>query len=221
MERFGRTLSFEDDKDVRQTSGPPARAETDDESLTALALSARDGSPAAVEAFVRAARQDVWRFIAHLTDVESADDLTQETFLRVLRSLPGFSARSSARSWVMAIARNAVVDRYRMAAVRPRKAALDDWAEVLERRRPDGIPGFEEGVALTDLLTRLPDGQREAFFLTQIIGMSYADAAEACRCPVGTVRSRVARAREQLAELLRAAESAEPGRPNAEGDSNH
>ncbi len=181
----------------------------DDEQLTALALTARSGRAADVEAFVRATQRDVWRFVAHLTDVQSADDLAQETFLRALRGLPSFAGRSSARTWLLSIARRAVIDRYRMAAARPRCAVLPDWQEAAERQ--DGAPtaGFEDGIALDDLLDRVPAQRREAFVLTQVVGLSYAEAAEVAGCPVGTVRSRVARAREELVARLRAAESGE------------
>ncbi|GAA1943433.1 sigma-70 family RNA polymerase sigma factor [Kitasatospora viridis] len=177
----------------------------DDDRLTALALAARAGDPADVEAFVRATHRDVWRFVAHLTEVESADDLAQETFLRALRSLPGFAGRSSARTWLLAIARRTVVDRYRTAAARPRHAPLTDWEEAVERQRPPAT-GFEDQVVLADLLARVPTQRREAFVLTQVLGLSYAEAAATADCPVGTVRSRVARARDELVALLRAAE---------------
>lgn len=185
----------------------------DDAQLTDLALAARAGHSADVEAFVRATQRDVWRFVAHLTDVQSADDLAQETFLRALRSLPGFAGRSSARTWLLSIARRTVVDRYRSAATRPRCAALPDWQEAAERHSRPPAASFEDGVALGDLLARLPADRREAFVLTQVTGLSYAEAAAVCGCPVGTVRSRVARAREELMAHLRAAEAA--ARPTA------
>ncbi|KJY29414.1 sigma-70 family RNA polymerase sigma factor, partial [Streptomyces sp. NRRL S-495] len=168
------------------------------------------GRSADVEAFVRATQRDVWRFVAHLTDVQSADDLAQETFLRALRSLPGFAGRSSARTWLLSIARRTVIDRYRNAAARPRCAALPDWQEAAERQGTTPAAGFEDGVALGDLLDRVPAQRREAFVLTQVVGLSYAEAAEVAGCPVGTVRSRVARAREELIARLRAAEAGEP-----------
>jgi RNA polymerase sigma-70 factor (ECF subfamily) len=59
-----------------------------------------------------------------------------------------------------------------------------------------------EGAAVTDLLGRLAPDRREAFALTQLLGLSYAEAAEVAGCPVGTIRSRVARARADLVEAL-------------------
>ena len=58
--------------------------------------------------------------------------------------------------------------------------------------------GFDGEVVLNDLLRALPADRREAFVATQVLGLSYAEAAEVCGCPVGTIRSRVARAREDL-----------------------
>ncbi|QQM39280.1 sigma-70 family RNA polymerase sigma factor [Streptomyces liliifuscus] len=178
----------------------------DDERITRWALAAGAGDPDAVERFVRATHRDVWRFVAHLSgDVHGADDLTQETFLRALTALPGFSARSSARSWLLAIARRTVADRFRTAATRPRMSDTGDWQTAAERAQPRGLPGFDEGVALLDLLETLDAPRREAFVLTQLAGLPYADAASAVGCPVGTVRSRVARARESVTALLEAA----------------
>ncbi|WFB10840.1 sigma-70 family RNA polymerase sigma factor [Streptomyces sp. LX-29] len=187
----------------------PADSPYDDE-VTAWALAARDGSPFAVERLVRATYDDVWRFVTRLVgEVNGADDLTQETFLRALKSLPGFAGRSSARTWLLSIARRVVVDRYRSAAARPRVADVADWQTAAEGTQPAGLPGFEEGVALLELLDALQSPRREAFVLTQLLGLPYAEAASAAGCPIGTVRSRVARAREDLTTLLRSAERGE------------
>ncbi|WP_327748173.1 sigma-70 family RNA polymerase sigma factor [Streptomyces europaeiscabiei] len=179
-----------------------------DKSTTAWALAARAGDPTAVDCFVRALHPDVVRYVAHLSsDPEAADDLAQDTFLRALGSLHRFEGRSSARVWLLSIARRAVVDNYRYAAARPRLCVTDDWRTMVEHAQPSGLPGFEDGVALLDLVDSLPDKRREAFVLTQLMGLPYAEAAEASGCPVGTVRSRVARARATLIELLAAAEA--------------
>ncbi|MGW7006630.1 sigma-70 family RNA polymerase sigma factor [Streptomyces sp. NPDC054933] len=185
-----------------------ARTARDDEQLTGWALAARGGDPDAVERFVRATHRDVWRFVAHLSgDVHGADDLTQETYLRALTSLPRFAGRSCARTWLLSIARRVVIDRYRSAAARPRTVDAADWQAAAERAQPSCLPGFDEGVALNELLGGLDAVRREAFVLTQLVGLPYADAATVVGCPVGTVRSRVARARQDLAGWLNAAEN--------------
>ncbi|MFF4284649.1 sigma-70 family RNA polymerase sigma factor [Streptomyces sp. NPDC001633] len=184
-----------------------SRSTTDDAQVTEWALAARSGESDAVERFIRATHKDVWRFVAHRSDdLHGADDLTQETFLRALTSLPRFAGRSCARTWLLSIARRVVIDRYRSAATRPRIAAVDDWQEVAERAQPSGLPGFTEGIALRELLDALDSTRREAFVLTQLLGLPYADAAAVVGCPVGTVRSRVARARADLTCWLSAAE---------------
>ncbi|MFF4582005.1 sigma-70 family RNA polymerase sigma factor [Streptomyces sp. NPDC001373] len=182
----------------------PARHTPDsDAEVTRLALAARDGDPAKADRFVRALHRDVWRYVAYLSaDRQAADDLTQDVFLRALAALPRFEGRSSARTWLLSIARRTVVDSVRRAAARPRLSDRYDWQTAAEQSQPYGLPGFDDGVALAELLAAIPAERREAFVLTQLLGLPYADAAVALGCPVGTVRSRVARARTALIALL-------------------
>ncbi|MFD7551152.1 sigma-70 family RNA polymerase sigma factor [Streptomyces sp. NPDC059816] len=171
-----------------------------DAEITTWALAAGLGDQRAAELFVHATYDDVRRFVAHLTtDVPGSEDLAQETFLRALTSLSGFAGRSCARTWLLAIARRVVVDRLRRASARPRIADSADWLTAAERAQPRHLPGFEESVAFMDALDSLEPGRRQAFALTRLLGLSYAEAAEALDCPVGTIRSRVARARRDLA----------------------
>ncbi|MGW1171213.1 sigma-70 family RNA polymerase sigma factor [Streptomyces sp. NPDC002550] len=174
-----------------------------DDSITAWALAARGGDADAVEQFVGALHRDVQRYVAHLCgDPQAVDDLAQDTFLRALSSLHRFEGRSSARVWLLSIARRAVIDSYRYAAARPRLIDVPDWQLTAELAQPCDLPGFDDGIALLDLLASLPDDRREAFILTQLLGLPYAEAAEVSDCPIGTVRSRVARARVTLMGLL-------------------
>ncbi|WSW98308.1 sigma-70 family RNA polymerase sigma factor [Streptomyces sp. NBC_00989] len=185
--------------------------ESSDESLTNWALAARHGDSVAVDHLVRALHRDVLRYVSHLcADPQAVDDLAQDTFLRALGSLHRFEGRSSARTWLLSIARRAVIDSYRRAATRPRLSDVQDWQLAVELAQPRGLPGFDDGVALLDLLAVLPDERREAFLLTQLLGLPYEEAAEFADCPVGTVRSRVARARATLVDLL-----ADGGAPNS------
>ncbi|WP_405951092.1 sigma-70 family RNA polymerase sigma factor [Streptomyces prunicolor] len=181
----------------------PDVTESSDESLTNWALAARHGDSAAVDHLMRALHRDVLRYVAYLgADPQAVDDLAQDTFLRALGSLHRFEGRSSARTWLLSIARRAVIDSYRRAAVRPRLSDVQDWQLAVELAQPQGLPGFDDGVALLDLLAVLPDERREAFLLTQLLGLPYEEAAELSNCPVGTVRSRVSRARATLVHLL-------------------
>ncbi|PFG50928.1 RNA polymerase sigma-70 factor (ECF subfamily) [Amycolatopsis sulphurea] len=177
---------------------------SDDERITALALAGGRGDRAALERWVRETQADVWRFLAHRTSPAEADDLTQETYLRAFGSLPRFAARSSSRTWLLSIARRVVVDRIRARSARPRESATADWQHAAEEQSARSrAAGFEDLIELGLLLAGLDDDRREALVLTQFLGLSYAEAAEVSGCPVGTVRSRVSRARE---DLLRAQE---------------
>ena len=169
--------------------------------VTAWALAAGRGDREAATAFVRATQRPVQRFLQHLAGPGDLDDLVQETYLRALRSLPGFAGQSSVRTWLFTIARRVAVDHVRSAVVRPRLAAVPDWQAAAENAGSER-PRFENEVVLRDLLGTLTEDRREAFAATQILGLSYAEAAEFCGCPVGTIRSRVARAREDLIAAL-------------------
>lgn len=173
----------------------------DDATVTAWALAAGAGDTAALAEFVRATQVDVHRFLVHLAGRDDAEDLAQETFLRALRSLPSFAGRSTARTWLLSVARRVAVDAVRTAVRRPRVRDLgEDTQDVLERAVPR--TGAQEAVLLRTLIDALPDERREAFVLTQVLDLGYAEAAQVCGCPVGTIRSRVARAREDLLRAL-------------------
>ena len=161
---------------------------------TALALAARSGDARAQTALVRSTQAEVWRFCAALVDPGAADDLTQETFLRAFKALPGFEARSGIRTWLLGIARRTCADHLRSVVRRRRldaKLAAQAWTDV-----PQPDPAQRLGTA--DLLRALSEERRTAFVLTQVIGLSYAEAAAVEEVPVGTIRSRVARARDEL-----------------------
>jgi len=167
---------------------------------TSLALAAKAGDDRALHTLVRVTQPHVWRLCAHLGDREAADDLTQETYLRALRSLAGYRADSPVRVWLFAIARRVVADDI---AARQRYRTV---RRGLGTPRP--VPDPAGKVAVEALLADLDPDRREAFVLTQIMGYPYAEAAAICGCPVGTIRSRVARAREQLVDLVAAADQA-------------
>jgi RNA polymerase sigma-70 factor (ECF subfamily) len=181
-----------------------------DDDATTWALAAKLGDRAAASAFVAATRNDVRRFLAHLVDANEADDLTQETYLRAMRALPRFAAESSAKTWLLAIARRVAADHIRTVVRRPRTSAHADWEQAADRATPR--PRFEDGILLRQLIDELPLDRRTAFVATQVLGLSYAEAAEICGCPVGTIRSRVARARDDLVAAWHGREQAQgPG----------
>lgn len=169
------------------------------DALTELAVRAQAGDRVALSDFVRATQDDVWRVCAHLTSPAQADDVVQDVYLRALRALPRFRGDSSARTWLLAIARHTAIDSVR-AAVRRRR--------LLTRTPPvEDTPDTAGGADLTALVATLDPDRRSAFVLTQVVGCSYEEAAEICACPVGTIRSRVARARGDLVDALRRAEA--------------
>lgn len=166
--------------------------------LTQMALAAAGGDRVALTAFVRRTQPEVWRVCARLGDRDAADDLTQEVFLRALPALARFRGDASARTWLLQIARHVCADHVRR-ATRSRR--------LLDRLIGSGdpvasVPSAAGEVDLDDAIAALDSDRRVAFVLTQITGLSYAEAAESCEVPVGTIRSRVARARADLLDAL-------------------
>jgi RNA polymerase sigma-70 factor (ECF subfamily) len=167
--------------------------------LTRLAHAARVGERDALHAFIDASYAEVWRLCAALVDEQAADDLAQETFVRAMRALRRFRGDSSARVWTLAIARRTCMDELRSRDRRRRRQRRLADQTVL-----DGafVPDPAGDVATYELLAMVEPERRAAFVLTQLFRLSYQDAAEVCGCPSGTIRSRVARARDELIKLL-------------------
>lgn len=174
----------------------------DNEQLTRYAIAAKQGDRDAAAAFVRGTQRQVWQLLRHLTETRVAEDLTQECYLRAFRSLKSFRAESGARTWLFSIARRVAADHLRQRRRHPQLTNCEDWNSVSERTQAQDLPGMAENYALRSALVTLDADRREAFVLTQIVGLSYAEAAVACGCRIGTIRSRVARARADLAEQL-------------------
>ena len=149
------------------------------------------GDDDAFAALMRASQPHVWRFLRHLLgDADQAADATQETFVRVHRSLSRFRFEARFSTWLFSIARNAAVDEQRRESRRNRlHSALSQPLP-----QPDASLGAELRAALTSLSPRL----REAFVLVEVFGETYQDAAEVLAAPLGTVKSRVFRARAEL-----------------------
>ncbi|RCW43630.1 RNA polymerase sigma-70 factor (ECF subfamily) [Halopolyspora algeriensis] len=185
----------------------------DDQQLTWYAIAAKQGDREAAAAFVRGTQRQVRQLLRHLTDRHHADDLTQDCYVRAFSSLASFRGQASARSWLLAIARRVAADHLRRRRRRPQQADCVDWQSAAERVQPLQ-PAMSESYALRVALGELDADRREAFVLTQVLGLSYEETARVCGCRIGTVRSRVARARSDLAEHLRddaPAPRADPG----------
>lgn len=171
----------------------------DDERITEMALAAGRGDRDALTDFIKATQGDVWRLLAHLGGREIADDLTQETYLRVMSALPRFAARSSARTWLLSLARRVWVDNIRHDMARPRKSSTEyeDVAATMPNSG-GGASAWSEWIDARTLIDALSEDRREALILTQVLGYTYEEAAKIAGVRVGTIRSRVARARKDL-----------------------
>jgi RNA polymerase sigma-70 factor, ECF subfamily len=163
--------------------------------LSRLLVAARDGSVGDFADFMRATQAEIWRFCLGVVGPDEVDDVTQEVFVAAWRSLAYFRGDASARTWLFVIARRTA----RRAAQRRRNRPISpDSPASLDPGHPRH---FEMSLQIKDELLALEPERREAFILTQMLGFSYAQAAEVCECPVGTIRSRVARARQDLVTL--------------------
>jgi RNA polymerase sigma-70 factor (ECF subfamily) len=179
--------------------------------LTSLARAAGRGDGTALARLVRQTQGDVWRLCAYLAGPAAADDLTQDTYLRAIPALRKFRGDAPARTWLLAIARRACAaeigarTRDRQLAARLAAAPAGTLGQS-----PDE-PGAQ--AAADELLAALTPDRRAAFVLTQMLGCSYAEAAAICGCPIGTIRSRVARAREDLDAMTVDPDAATPPEP--------
>ena len=130
---------------------------------------------------------------------DRADDLVQETLMKAWRHHQSFVAGTNMRAWLFTILRNEFYTH-----LRKRKREVED----VDGQYSDkvSVTGNQEShIAMAELrlaLAKLPEDQREAIILVGASGFSYVEAAEICSCAVGTVKSRVNRARKRLAELL-------------------
>ena len=143
-------------------------------------------------------------------NVDRADDLVQETMLRALANIGSFQPGTNMSAWLFTILRNLFRSEYRK-----RRREVEDadgsYADTLKSQpEQNSRVEFEE---FRTALSKLPPDQREALILVGASGFSYEEAAEICQCAVGTIKSRVNRARSRLAELL-AIESADDFGPD-------
>lgn len=206
---------------ARRESAPAARGESPVRAdLTDEALIARtaDGDAAAFEALMRRYQGRVYQFVRWQAGVSerTAEDITQEVFLQLYRVARQFRGGARFRTWFFTLARNVCRNHQRTL----RRRAPERWyalpEEALESVADDG-PGpqarCERGEArrvVGEALGRLPDLQREVLLLREWQDLSYAEIAEVLEVPIGTVRSRLHKARETLLTLL---DPAAGGRP--------
>ncbi|MFB3853901.1 MAG: RNA polymerase sigma factor [Vicinamibacterales bacterium] len=177
-----------------------------------------EGDRAAFAELFRRRRDVVYRFALHLTGRrEAAEDIVQETFLSVMRDAGRYErGRATVAAWLCGMARNCARQRLdREWRFQPLTAAEESVARAAANDDPLACLSRAEGVAsLRRAILRLPLHYREVVVLCDLQEMSYAEAAAALGCAVGTVRSRLSRGRELVVRRLRASRegAAAPGR---------
>src|SRR5687767_10035350 len=159
---------------------------------------ARAGDRYAFGVLVRHCQGDVWRLVFHLVRDETlADDITKDTFVRAYRFLSGYRADAKFSTWLYSIARNCAMDELRKAS-RRRKVV-----ERLGEEEPAAETDHGAVLEVREAISALPDHLREPVILIDLLGTSYRDAAAILSTAEGTIKSRVHRAREALADMLR------------------
>lgn len=179
-----------------------ARMSTDP--LRQLVEAAREGDDVAVRHLVRATQPMVWRLCTALGSPGEEDDLVQETYLRALGSLDRYRADAPVLPWILSIARHVCADHVRR-RVRQRRL-VDRLTRFAAVDTAELVPP-SSSASLDELVDALEPDRRDAFVLTQVMGLSYEEAAEVVGCPIGTIRSRVARARADLLTAVRLADA--------------
>jgi RNA polymerase sigma-70 factor (ECF subfamily) len=178
-----------------------------------LVSKAQEGDKRAFDLLVIKYQQKVASLISrYLRDPSEVMDVTQEAFLKAYRALPGFRGESAFYTWLYRIAINTVKNYLVAQGRRPPgddvEAEVAEQMDVGNRMRDMSTP---ESVLLSDEIARtvqqaldaLPDDLRTAIVLREFEGLSYEEIANAMECPIGTVRSRIFRAREAIDKRLR------------------
>jgi RNA polymerase sigma-70 factor (ECF subfamily) len=165
-----------------------------------LVIAARNGDERAFERLVRANADAVYgHALRFFGDPATAEDATQEVFVKMFRSLASFDGRSAFSTWLFRVTRNVCLD---MARAGTRRPIPTDPVDL----NPPSVRDFADDVVLSrtveTAIRALPPEERDALGAVTLFGMSYEQAAVAFDVPVGTVKSRVFRARRTLAILL-------------------
>jgi len=191
---------------------------TIDDTDLLLVERAKRGDQKAFEMLVIKYQRRIERLIARMVrDVDLVQDIAQESFIRAYRAMPQFRGDSAFYTWLYRIAVNtakkALVDLKRdpLVTESARAGANDDDDETsrVERELTDGetpeslLASKEIAQAVSAAMDALSDDLRQAITLREIEGLSYEEIAELMNCPIGTVRSRIFRAREAIALRLR------------------
>ena len=141
------------------------------------------------------------RAVCHRIVINSADadDATQMALISIVRALPSFDRRSKFSTWVYRIATNAALDEIRRTQ---RRAVPTNDDTMFDGNSRDAMSAVDAQIDVSQALAQLSEEYRTAVVLRHVVDMEYEDIAIALEIPVGTVRSRIARGRAQLAEIL-------------------
>jgi RNA polymerase sigma-70 factor (ECF subfamily) len=170
---------------------------------------ARNGDLRAFESLVRDYQGDVWRFAYHLTRNRSmADDVTQEAFLHAYRAMGSYRGEAKFTSWLLRIVRNCAVDAYRRVRRERATAPGDDQEDPAARHVADQSSAADERIRITAAVRALPIDLREPFVIIEILGFNYREASTILGVKVGTIKSRMHRARATLMAALTEREAA-------------
>ena len=156
-----------------------------------------------IVAMIPALRAFAWSLSRNGSD---ADDLVQETLIKAWSNRDKFEAGTNLRAWLFTILRNT----YYTSVIRRRREVRDETGEYASTLKAAPSQDWSMAMhALQDALAQLPDEHREALILVGAAGLSYEEAAEICGCALGTIKSRVNRARTRLLRMMDAESSAE------------
>ncbi|MGH8823427.1 MAG: RNA polymerase sigma factor SigM [Jiangellaceae bacterium] len=172
-----------------------------------------EGDPDAFGELVRRHRDRLWAVaLRTLGNPDDAADALQDALVNAFRRAGSFRAESAVTTWLHRIVVNACLDRVRHTAARPVVALADD----LDVPSPGLDPGAQAALRLDieAALATLPDEQRVPLVLVDMEGYPVREVAEMLGCPIGTVKSRCARARARLLPLLTSEEAPDPLRGN-------
>ena len=163
---------------------------------------ARTGDRAALEALLRRHHERIAALCTRLCGPTDAPDATQEALLAVVRGLPRFDGQAAFTTWLYRVTTNACLDELRRRRRRPLPGLEEERPVDGRPAAPDPAGAVAARVDVDAALDRLPPEFRAAVVLRDLCGLDYAEIAEVLRVPPGTVRSRIARGRGQLADLL-------------------
>lgn len=172
-----------------------------------LIAAARQGDAVAFSRLFSEFERPIFRYAAHLCGRDAADDIVQETFLALLRGPAGYDPqKGTAGNYLFGIARHFVLRR--LGGKEAATFTLDEddtresWADEGQPSVLDSLSRAETIQAVRAAIATLPAPYREVIVLCELQDMSYADAAAVAQCPVGTVRSRLHRAKDLLMAKL-------------------